>query len=153
MVPPGYAAPLFPWLTQQGQTSDSEFIAEFQDLYSHGMDRALGMQETSLDTAVKLQSQAVDFYRNAFASTPVLSAFFQTAANFLASCMELQMKCLTLTLPGMVPGILPASSRRTDGPVHQSAEELAHYVDMGSGQRKNRAPERHAAAAGTSKVS
>jgi hypothetical protein len=128
-IPASYA-PLFPWLAEQGQTLDTAFIAEFQDLYSRGMDRALGIQETSLDTAVQLHSQVLDLYTDAPWFTPALRNLFESTAQFLAACMELQLKCLSL----MVPVSTAASSSASQS--QPAAEELESSIEIATGERK-----------------
>jgi hypothetical protein len=146
--------PLFPWYVP-GKTPDEDVIAQFQDLCSRGMDRALGFQESSIETAVQLHSQALDLCTNAFSSTPLVGGLFQSAAQFLASCMELQMKCVTLMssmmLPGMMlPATLPscASTGRSRLPaISADRELLERSMDIGSGQQKTRARGRNKPAA------
>ena len=78
------------------QTPDAGFTADFQELYSHGMDRALGIQKASLAAVVRLNANAIDHYMNAFWFSPVLGNLCDAAAQAFASCMELQMSLLTL---------------------------------------------------------
>jgi hypothetical protein len=137
--------PLFPWPIP-GKTPDDEFIAQFQDLYSRGMDRALGFHESSIETAVQLHSQALDIYKNALSSTPMPGGLFQATAQFLASCMQLQMKCVTLMFPMMLPAS-PASVGSSCLPARQADPELERSMDIGSGQQKNRARGRNKPAA------
>lgn len=129
---PASYAPLFTWLTEQGRTPDPGFITECQDLYSRGMDQALGIQETSFDTAVQLHSQALDLCKDTFRFTPALNNLFEMSAQFLASCMEFQLQCLTM----MVPGIPVASS--SAGRIPPTAEGLEHGMDITVGHRRHR---------------
>jgi hypothetical protein len=122
MVPPDYAE-LFPWLTEQGQASQAEFIAQFQDLCSRSMDRALGLQESSFDQATQLQSQALELCRKAI-GFPMLGDFFKMGAEFLTACMELQMKAITLMFSGRVP----VASAPAGHPAEAQAMEMASML-------------------------
>ena len=125
-VPPGYYS-LFPWLSEQDQTSQTNFMAEFQDLCSNGMDRALGLQENTLDRAVELQSEAIELYANAPWFTPLLGNVFEVGTRFLVFCLELQMKCLDAMWP--VPVAVPTNGAASRAEV--AIQELA--MDIGGG--------------------
>jgi hypothetical protein len=144
MVPADYS-PLFPWLTQQGPRSQAEFWSEFQDLCSRGMDKALGLQESSLDQAAQLHSQALDLYRNAFYFPPLLGDYFKMATEFLTACMELQMNAVTL----MFSGRLPESSNYSASNVATTAGEPAEERASEGEPRKTPASATQAAAART----
>ena len=132
-VPPGYST-LFPWLSEQDQATQANFMAEFQDLYSRGMDRALGLQESTLDRAVELQAQALDLYKTVPWYTPLFGEFFEAGTRLLVFCLELQMKCLDLLLPDKSAAASAPLSSRAAGSTsraEQALQELA--MDIGSG--------------------
>jgi len=56
--------------TNNGQTSNAGFPIGFQDLCSHAMDRALGVEEASLSAVIDLNSCLFDIYKNSFSPTP-----------------------------------------------------------------------------------
>ena len=135
-VPPAYYS-LFPWLSEQDQATQANFLAEFQDLYSRGMDRALGMQETTLDCAVELQSTAIDLYKTSPWYSPLVGDMFEAGTRFLIFCMEMQMKCLDVFLVKPVTATAPlAASKSACRPsrAEQALQELA--MDIGSGLTK-----------------
>jgi hypothetical protein len=135
IAPPRYYS-LFPWLSEQDQTTQAKLIAEFQDLYSRGMDRALGMQECTLDCAVDLQSTAIDLYKAAPWYSPLVGECFEAGTRFIIFCLEMQMKCLDLLLPvksGAAAGV-PTDGSATTSRAEQALQELA--MDIGSGLTK-----------------
>jgi len=141
MVSPGYYS-LFPWLSEQDQTSQSNFTAEFQDLYSKGMDRALGLQENTMDRGVEMQSEALELYKNAPWFTPLLGNAFEAGTRFLVFCLELQMKCLNTMWPSA------AAAAPTNGGASRAelaVQEMA--MDIGSGLEKQPARVRPASMA------
>jgi hypothetical protein len=111
-VPANHAL-LFSVEDKQGQTPAAGFSAEFQELSSLGMDRALGVQKASLEAAVRLQSDVIDSFKNASWCTPELAEWLDGLTHAFASCMELQMNLFNLlgtqvtgtvaSLPGMNP--------------------------------------------------
>ena len=143
MTPPG-SPTLFPWLSEQDQAMQANFIADFQDLYSRGMDRALGIQETTLDCAVELQSTAIDLYKAAPWYSPLVGECFEAGTRFIIFCLELQMKCLDMLVPRSAT--LPAPVQATGGTsrAEQALQELA--MDIGSGLTKKSGSARSAAA-------
>ncbi len=146
-VPPGYYS-LFPRLSEQDQATQANFVADFQDLCSRGMDRALGIQETTLDCAVELQSTAIDLYKTAPWYTPVVGEFFEAGTRFIVFCLELQMKCMEMLLPAK-PAAAPAPVPATRGAsstsrAEQALQELA--MDIGSGLTKKSAASARSAA-------
>ena len=143
-VPPGYSS-LYPWLSEQDQATQANFIADFQDLYSRGMDRALGIQETTLDCAVELQATALDLYKAAPWYTPLVGEFFEAGTRFLVFCMELQMKCLEVLLAKPAAAPLPVTNvANSTSRAEQALQELA--MDIGGGLTKRSAAARSSAA-------
>jgi hypothetical protein len=108
---PSDHALLFPVGEKQGLTPNAGFSAEFQEMSSLGMDRALGIQKASLEAAVRLQSDVIDSFKNASWCTPELAEWLDGMSHAFASCMELQMTLFSLmgsqvrstvaSLPGM----------------------------------------------------
>ena len=144
-VPPGYYA-LYPWLSEQDQATQANFIADFQDLYSQGMDRALGIQETTLDCAVELQATAIDLYKAAPWYTPLAGEFFEAGTRFLVFCLELQMKCLEMLLPAKPGAASMPATKIANGTsrAEQALQELA--MDIGTGLTKKSAAARSSVA-------
>ena len=140
-VSPGYYS-LFPWLAEQDQTSQANFIAEFQDLYSKGMDRALGLQENTLDRAVEVQSEALELYKNAPWFTPLLGDVFEAGTRLLVFCLELQIKCLD----AMWPSVPTAPTKGAASRAELAVQELA--MDIGSGLAKKPARAQQASMSG-----
>ena len=137
-VPPGYYS-LFPWLSEQDQATQATLIADFQEMYSRGMDRALGIQETALDCAVGLQSTAMDLYKAAPWYTPVLGEVFEAGTRFLIFCLEMQMKCLEMLVPAKSAessAALPALSGSGAARAELALQELA--MDIGGGLMKKK---------------
>lgn len=142
MVSPGYYS-LFPWLSEQDQTSQSNFTAEFQDLYSKGMDRALGLQENTMDRGVEMQSEALELYKNAPWFTPLLGDVFESGTRLLVFCLELQIKCLDAMWPSSVPA---APTKGAVSRAELAVQELA--MDIGSGLAKKPARAQQASMSG-----
>ena len=124
-VSPGYYS-LFPWLSEQDQTSQGNFVAEFQDLYSKGMDRALGLQESTMD---------VPWF------TPLVGNVFEAGTRFLVFCLELQIKYLDAMWPSAAVAPTNGAASRAE----LAVQELA--MDIGSGQVKPPARVRQASMA------
>ena len=78
------------------QISDAGFAADFQEMYSRGMDRALGIQKVSLAAAFQLNSDAIDKYLSALWFSP--GDLLDRTAKAFTSCMEFQMSLLTLMM-------------------------------------------------------
>ena len=64
------------------------------------MDRALGVQKTSLAAVVKMQSDVIEMQRHAFEGEPVLGEVLETASEAAAqaysSCLEIQLSWLDM---------------------------------------------------------
>jgi hypothetical protein len=130
---------LFPDSANQDFAPDAGLSAEFQELYSLGMDRALGFQKASFEAAVRMQSEAIQTYKDAALLTPALNNLFENLAHALAAIMQLQMKCLSLMAPGLAPAI-PASLSNLP------TEVLEHSIEIASGQKKRSHVASHMAA-------
>jgi len=100
--------------------------ADFQHLYSAGMDRALGMEKASLDSVVRFHSCVVDLYWNTWWFSPVFSELLDAARQAFALSMELQMNWLNLSLATV------ASSCRQ---AQAAAEALERSMDVAIGVR------------------
>ena len=76
------------------------YNAGIQDLFSQAMDRALGVQKTSLAAVVKMQSDVIEMQRHAFEGEPVLGEVLETASEAAAqaysSCLEIQLSWLDM---------------------------------------------------------
>lgn len=102
---------------------------EFQDLCSRGFDQALGIEKASFSALVGLSTCANHIYRNGVWFTPLLGNMFDTAAEAVVFCMELQMYWLTLMAP------LAFAPAAVAGNAQPAAEVLAHSMDIAIGER------------------
>jgi hypothetical protein len=118
------------------QTPGTGFTADFQELYSHGMDRALGIEKASLAAVVSLNSCAIDIYRNAFWFVSSLGGLFEMAAQGFASCMELQLSLLTLMGSNVSSTVASFHGMQ----VRLTAEVLESSMDIAMGARHVAAP-------------
>jgi hypothetical protein len=141
---PAINAPLFLMAAEQGQTPDAGFAADFQELYSLAMDRAVGIEKASLAAAVGLHSVLIDLYKNAFGFAPELGNLFDQAARAVASCLELQLSLLAIMAPHAIVGseaplqiAAPGRSvaRYARSQAHPPAEELERSMDIAIGAR------------------
>jgi hypothetical protein len=103
----------------------------FSEWYSLGMDQAIGIQRSSIQAAARMQSEMIESYKGASWCTPELSDWLDSVATALASCMEWQMAMLAAFVP-----VSPSLALKSSEPA--SSEELAHGMDVGTGQRKPR---------------
>ena len=111
----------------EGLTPVSGSLVDFQNLYNHGMGRAVEIHKASLAASVCLQSCAIDIYRNASCLTPEFAAFLDLAAKSFAQCVELHSNWLSLlALPGMT--LIGFGSQAAP-----TADELAHHMDIACG--------------------
>jgi hypothetical protein len=113
----------------EGQTPVIVFPVDFQNLYSHGMGRAVEIHKASLAATVCLQSCAIDIYRNASCLTPEFAAFLDLAAKSFALCVELHSNWLSLLAP---PGMTLIGFGKQAAP---TGDELAHHMDIACGHR------------------
>jgi hypothetical protein len=74
----------------------ADYTADFQDLFSHAMDRALGIQKASLAAVVKMQSDMIEMQKQAYNSQPALGNLFDTASQAFATCLEIQLTWLKM---------------------------------------------------------
>ena len=78
----------------------TDYNAGIQDLFSQAMDRALGVQKTSLAAVVKMQSDVIEMQTHAFEREPVLDDVVETASEAAAqaysSCLEIQLSWLDM---------------------------------------------------------
>ena len=72
----------------------AEYNAGFQDLFSHAMDRALGVQKASLNAVVKMQNDVIEMQKHAFEVEPAIGNVFEAASNTYATCLEIQLSWL-----------------------------------------------------------
>src|ERR1700687_1222539 len=71
--------------TEQRQTRDAGFTADFQELYSLAMDQAIGIEKASFDAVVCLQSCVIDAVENAPWVSPAIDNLLELAARAIAS--------------------------------------------------------------------
>jgi hypothetical protein len=103
----------------------------YSDMYSFGMDRAIGLQKASIQAAARMQNELIDSYKHASWCTPQIAEWLDAVASTLATCMEWQLGMLSLFVP-----VSPSAAPPAVNPA--SAEELAHGMDLGTGQRKRK---------------
>lgn len=72
------------------------YTADMQDLFSHAMDRALGMQKASLDAVAKMQSEVLEMQKHLYESEPAFSNMMDLAFEAYGTCLEIQMTWLDL---------------------------------------------------------
>lgn len=116
---------------EKGQTADAGFPGDFQAMYGLAMDRAIGIEKSSLDAAVRWHACGLDLYTNGFWFAPGLDNLLDTAAQTLASCMEIQMNWISLM--GLRAGI-PVSSI-PGAQAQQAAEAPEKHMDVAVGAR------------------
>ena len=78
----------------------ADYNTGMQDLFSHAMDRALGVQKASLAAVVKMQSDVIEMQRHAFEREPVLGNIYEAASEAAtqayATCLEIQLSWLDM---------------------------------------------------------
>lgn len=128
------------------QSPVAGYSADFQELCAQEMDRALGIHKVSLDSAVQLQSCAIEFYQAidicnyASSFTPVIGAFLDTAEKSFAQCLELYTHCMEMQrswLTLLAPYALPYQETVASGSGSEAvatAEELAYHMDIAIGE-------------------
>lgn len=118
---------------KQAHLPDAGFH-ELQEMYSHGMDRALGVQMNSIDAAVRLQTEMIDRckggYQSAYWFMPSWNLWLNSISQSLTTVMELQMNLLNIFAPS-APTLSGYRSR-----TNHTVEEIAHHMDLGTGARK-----------------
>ncbi len=106
--------------------TNSGFPNDFQDLCAQGVSRAWRMEMASLDMVVRLNSCALQMYRDALWFTPV---FFHTA---LAFYMEYPMNWLSASADA--PSRVVAMNSTVDCDAG-GEDELAFSMDIAIGER------------------
>jgi hypothetical protein len=124
---PANHALLFSVGEKQGPTLHVGYNADFQELSSLGMDRALGAQKASLAAAVQLQNDVIDSFKNASWCTPELSEWLDGIAHAFASCMQLQMTLFSLMGSQVSSTIasIPGMNARIAGEVVERSMDIA----------------------------
>jgi hypothetical protein len=74
----------------------ADYNADIQDLFSHAMDRALGIQKASLAAVVKMQSDVIEMQKHAFDAEPAFGNIIDTASQMYATCLEIQLSWLKM---------------------------------------------------------
>ena len=72
----------------------AEYNAGLQDLFSHAMDRALGVQKASLNAVVKMQNNVIEMQKHAFEGEPAIVNIFEAGSQAYATCLEIQLSWL-----------------------------------------------------------
>jgi len=90
--------PALPLASELRHYPYAEYTAELQDLFSHSMDSALGLQKASFDAVVKLQSEMLEIQLHLAdgEAGPTFNALAELATEAFSTCMELQMTWLNL---------------------------------------------------------
>jgi hypothetical protein len=131
---PARNAPRLPVAAKQGQTPGAGFSVDFQDLFSLGMDRAIGIEKASLAAAARMQSDVLDHYKNGYWFSPALGKLFGTATEVFASCMELQMSWFAL-MASHISSTVASSSGMQARQARLAAEALERGMDIVIGAR------------------
>ena len=76
----------------------AEYNAGLQDLFSHAMDRALGVQKASFSAAVKMQNDVIEMQRQAFEAEPAINNIFEAASQAYATCLGVQLSWLEMVV-------------------------------------------------------
>jgi hypothetical protein len=103
----------------------------YSDMYSYGMDQAIGLQKSSIQAAARMQNELIDSYKHAAWCTPQFAEWLDSVAIAIARCMEWQMGMLSLCVPVTPSAALPA-------PDPTNAEALEQGMDLGTGQSKRK---------------
>jgi len=111
----------------------------YSDMYSYGMDKAIGLQKSSIEAAARMQSELIETYKHASWCTPQFAEWLDSVAKALATCMQWQLGMLSLFVP-----VSPSPALVEGKPVN--AEELEHGMDLGTGQRKRSVTRRNRSA-------
>ena len=90
--------PALPLASEIGHYPYAEYTAELQDLFSHSMDRALGLQKASFDAVVKMQSEVLEIQLHLVEgeSASAFNGLAELATEAFSTCLELQMTWLNL---------------------------------------------------------
>ena len=81
---------------EQFQNPYAEYNAGIQDLFSHAMDRALGVQKASFAAVVKMQNNVIEMQKHAFEGEPAIGNIFEAASQAYATCLEIQLSWLNM---------------------------------------------------------
>jgi hypothetical protein len=130
------SAPLSFVAANEVQTQNAGFSADFQDLCSHAMDQALGIEKASLSTVVTLNSCVLDIYQEGLRFNPVFGNLFEMTAQAVACSIELQMNWLSLLAPQHVATPSSAVANSSGTKAQPTAEDLARSMDIATGMRK-----------------
>lgn len=154
------SAPAFLAAANQDQTQAAGAAVDFQELCAREMDRALGIHNASLDSAVQLHSCAMEFYQainicnQASWFSPAIETFIHTAAQSFAHCMKLHTHCMDMHrswLALLAPYGLPYERIEVSSfgaEAAATAEELAYHMDIAIGERSFPVEEAFASHAG-----
>jgi len=112
------------------------FPVDFQNLCSLGMDRALGIENASLDKATRS--------KKASRFVPIPGKLFDVATQAIASCMKLQMNWMTLWVPRASAHVGKAASN-SGSQAKPTAEVLERSMDIAIGPQHVAAPRSTAA--------
>ena len=83
-------------LAERHHNPYAEYNADLQDMFSHAMDRALGVQKASLAAVMKMQSDVIEMQKHAFDAEPAIGNVFDTASQMYATCLEIQLNWLNM---------------------------------------------------------
>lgn len=123
--------------SESHQNPYAEYTAEMHDLFSHAMDRALGIQKASLAAVVKMQSDAIEMQKHVYEGEPALNSFSDLASDTFALCLEMQMTWLNLMVSSAQQGIeiwlhlmgmgmlMPATSAQPMAPMQMMSSSAA----------------------------
>jgi hypothetical protein len=141
--------PLFLMTVEETATPHPAVVAEWQDFFSHEMDRAIGLEQESRAMVAHAQSKMVEMLDQDGWLTPTLSSVFAMTAQMMQCCVEVQRNWLAIlaasatassspmALPEASSYHLPAiacTSRASVAVQPQlSEEDYAHSMDVAIG--------------------
>jgi hypothetical protein len=98
--------------------------------HRRGIDPAMEVERAPFSKVASLKSSLLDLYANDFWFAPAFGYLPERAAQAFAFCMELHKNWLALLMP-YARGTVASRF----GSQAQTAEELAHYMDIAIGER------------------
>jgi hypothetical protein len=110
------------------------------------MDLALGIHQSSLESAVSLHScaiemcEAFEIHNHASRFTSMFGAYIEAVAKSLALCMEFHRSCLALLVPYGLPRDLPFATNFSSQAA-ATMDDLSYHMDVAIGGRSFAAQE------------
>lgn len=150
-------APLFLMAAHRSHspTPDAGISGIYHDVYSHGMDRAMGSEQASIEAAVNLQSSVAGIMEQADWYTPALCNLLDMAVQSLKSCLDLQLIWLSILAPQAITPSQASShllelvpQGEYDCAAHEEADGFEYSMDIALGTAEDFEPYMEFAATG-----